>query len=320
MSNFSINNVISNYTVERTISTLAANKIVNQWNGPQLNQVNITAIATSGSPSVSSPPYINGMSIILPQVGNSTIESVERFDIYNNSLYIQCTLPDCTGLLDSSFGICGDNYYGQVGPGNTIQFFADNEVGVGLQEFNPGDLYYQYYDGTNVHFTIVSQITNIATTTSLPYSNSTNERVYFGYYNVTELNPSLVITVDNIIVRAPNPTVIDTNFQDSFYIDTYVNTDGILENFPNYNVLMANSTTGVTINGISNYYLYPVGRKLTIVNVSGYIYTFNANSGTPNDTSLFLNGSGSQPTSTVTIYSNQSISFIYTVNNCWTQI
>ena len=83
---------------------------------------------------------------------------------------------------------------------------------------------------------------------------------------------------------------------------------------------MANSTGNVTINGISNYYLYPVGRKLTIVNVSGYIYTFNANSGTPNDTSLFLNGSSSQPTSTVNIYSNQSISFIYTVNNCWTQI
>ena len=141
------------------------------------------------------------MSLVLPQVGNSTIESVERFDIFNNSLYIQCTLPDCTGLLDDSFEICGNNYYAQIGPGNVIQFFADNENGVAYQSFIPGDLYYQYYDGTNIHFTIVSQTTNNATTVSLPYSNSSEERLYFGYYDVSDLNSSLQITVNNIMVE-----------------------------------------------------------------------------------------------------------------------
>ena len=49
---FIVNDVSSDYTVDRTIYTLYSDNIITQWNGPQLNQVNITPTATSGSPNV----------------------------------------------------------------------------------------------------------------------------------------------------------------------------------------------------------------------------------------------------------------------------
>jgi hypothetical protein len=130
----------------------------------------------------------------------------------------------------------------------------DDEYPSQTFSYNPGDLYYQYYDGYYINFTFVNQLNNTFQVIKFPLCEDRDvypESYYVGFANSVE-GSTFSVTIENMQVRYEGANM---TCYGGFDVTGLVNNVTL----PNSHVVNLYSDGNATINGFTNGYLVEPG-------------------------------------------------------------